>query len=405
MYDFETPRSTFQFVSPRRIVMGENSITSLGQIVKSYKVGKALLVTDKVLRELGALDPAIESLYLAGIEFDIFDDVEPNPTIANVEFGIEMAKKEAFDIVIGIGGGSPLDVAKGISLMATNPGKVNDYLGMFLPVPEKPLPLILVPTTAGTGSELSFGAVFSDHEAHKKTQIYNYEVIPLVAFIDPIMMMGCPSKLTAASGFDALVHAIESYVTKNSNPYSEALAAQAIRLISKGLVPATKDGKNMKARTQMALGSTFAGMAMSASGLGINHALAYPLTTHHNVPHGTANAVFMPYTMTFNAEEVPEKYANVAELMGLETSGLSPKKASLKAIEEILRFLDELGIPKNIKEFGIKEDELFGFAEIIIRDYVPLCMFNPRCMGPFEAYELYLNALNGDHIWTTKLGN
>lgn len=405
MYDFETPRSTFQFVSPRRIVMGENCITSLGQIVKSYKIGKALLVTDKVLREIGALKPAIESLELAGIKFDIFDDVEPNPTIANVDLGIEMAKKEGFDIVIGIGGGSPMDVAKGIALMATNPGKVNDYLGMFLPVPEKPLPLILVPTTAGTGSELSFGAVYSDHEAHKKTQIYNYDVIPLVAFIDPIMMMGCPTQLTAASGFDALTHAVESYVTKNANPYSEALAAQAIRLISKGLVPATKDGKNMKARTQMALGSTFAGMAMSASGLGINHAIAYPLTTHHNVPHGTANAVFMPYTMTFNAEEVPEKYANIADLMGLETSGLSPKKASLKAIEEVVRFLDELEIPKNIREFGIKEDELFGFAEIIIRDYVPLCMFNPRCMGPFEAYGLYLNALNGDQIWTTKLGN
>jgi len=405
MYDFETPRSTFQFVSPRRIIMGENSITSLGQIVKSYKVDKALLVTDKVLRELGALQPAIESLELVGIAFDIFDNVEPNPTIANVELGIEMAKKEGFDIVIGIGGGSPLDVAKGIALMATNPGKVNEYLGMFLPVPEKPLPLILVPTTAGTGSELSFGAVFSDHEAHKKTQIYNYDVIPLVAFIDPIMMMGCAAKLTAASGFDALTHAVESYVTKNANPYSEALAAQAIRLISKGLVPATKDGRNMKARTQMAFGSTFAGMAMSASGLGINHAIAYPLTTHHNVPHGTANAVFMPYTMTFNAEEVPEKYANIAELMGLNTSGLSAKKASLKAIEEVVRFLDELEIPKNIKEFGIKEDELFGFAEIIIRDYVPLCMFNPRCMGPFEAYGLYLNALNGDQIWTTKLGN
>jgi alcohol dehydrogenase class IV len=123
------------------------------------------------------------------------------------------------------------------------------------------------------------------------------------------------------------------------------------------------------------------------------------------VPHGTANAVFMPYTMTYNAEEVPEKYANIAELMGLDISGLSPKRASLKGIEEIIRFLKELDIPLNIKEFGIKEDELFGFAEIIIRDYVPLCMFNPRCMSPFDAYGLYLNALNEDHIWTTKLSD
>jgi len=405
MYDFETPRSPFQFVSPRRMIMGENSIKSLGQVVKGYGVGKVLLVTDKVLRELGVLEPAIESLDLAGIEFDIFDDVEPNPTIENVEHGIEMVKKERFDIVIGIGGGSPLDVAKGVALMATNPGKVNDYLGMFLPVPEKPLPIILVPTTAGTGSELSFAAVYSDHAAQKKTQIYNYELVPLVAIVDPIMMMGCPSKLTAASGLDALTHAIESYVCKNGNPYSEALAAQAIRLIIKGLVPASKDGNDMKARTQMALGSTFAGMAMSASGLGVNHALAYPLTTHHNVPHGTANAVFLPYSMAFNAEEVPEKYANIAEFMGLETTGLSPKEASLKAIETIVSILEELGIPTTIGDFGVKEDELFSFAELIIRDYAPLCMYNPRCMSPFDAYDLYQNALKGDPIWITKLGS
>ena len=405
MYDFGTPRSTFQFVSPRRIIMGENSITSLGQIVKGYQAGKALIVTDRVLRELNVLEPAIVSLELAGIEYGIFDDVEPNPTIDNVEHGIEMAKKGGFDLVVGVGGGSPLDVAKGIALMATNPGKINDYLGMFLPVQQKPLPIILVPTTAGTGSELSFAAVFSDHTQQKKTQIYNYEIVPQVAIIDPIMMMGCPSKLTAASGFDALTHAIESYVCKNGNPYSEALAAQAIRLISKGLVPASKDGNDMKARTQMALGSAFAGMAMSASGLGVNHALAYPLTTHHNVPHGTANAVFLPYSMAFNAEEVPEKYANIAEFMGLETTGLSPKEASLKAIETIVSMLEKLEIPKTIGNFGVKEDELFSFAELIIRDYAPLCMFNPRCMSPFHAYGLYQNALKGDQIWITKLGS
>jgi alcohol dehydrogenase class IV len=275
----------------------------------------------------------------------------------------------------------------------------------MIPVQEKPLPLIVVPTTAGTGSELSFAAVFSDHEAKKKTQIYNYEIVPLVAIIDPIMMMNAPAGLTAAAGFDALVHAIESYVCKNANPYSEALSAKAIGLLIKGLVPACTNGKNMKARAQMAYGSTFAGMAMSASGLGINHALAYPLTTHHDAPHGTANAVFLPYSMTFNAQEVPEKYANIAELMGIDVRGLAPKEASLKGIELIVSLLEELKVPKTIQDFGVKPEEFPVFAETILIDYVPLCMFNPRSMNPFEAYELYQNAYNGDRIWKEKLGS
>jgi alcohol dehydrogenase class IV len=403
MSQYETKRSSFQFGSVEKMLMGENSIRSLGSCLKNLKVKRVLVITDSNLVKAGVVENVLEPLRVESIAFEVYDRVRPDPPILNVEEGTRLAKEGHFEAVLGVGGGSSMDVAKSVALMAANPGSLRDYLGIFRPVPERPLPIILVPTTAGTGSEASFGSVLVDEDGgHVKVQIYNYAIIARVAIVDPVMMMGMPPYVTAVTGLDALTHAIESYVNKNNNPYSDALSSQAIRLIGKGLLPAYRNGRDMKARTRMAIGSTLAGMAMSSSGLGINHALAHPVNNRYNVPHGLANGMLLPYTMVYNADFAPERYADIAELLGEDIQDLSPLEAALKGARRVASFNQEMKIPLSLKEIGVKGEDLFPVAQEVLKLYPQLVIFNPKSMNVVEAHGLYKLALEGQEIWAER---
>ncbi len=346
MNAYETKRSSFQFGSVEKMIMGENSIRSLGSCVRNLKARRVLIVTDSNLVQSGVVENALEPLRVESIDYEIYDQVRPDPPIRNVLEGTRLAKEGRFEAVLGVGGGSSMDVAKSVALMASNPGTLQDYLGIFRPVPVRPLPIILVPTTAGTGSEASFGSVLVDDDnGHVKVQVYNFAIIARAAIVDPIMMMGMPPSVTAVTGLDALTHAIESYVNKNNNPYSDALSSQAVRLIGRGLLAAYHNGKDMRARTQMAIGSTLAGMAMSSSGLGINHALAHPINNRYNVPHGLANGMLLPYSMAYNADFAPERYADIAEFLGEDIQDLSSLEAAIKGARKVAAFNREMKIP------------------------------------------------------------
>jgi len=347
----------FVFSIPTLIVFGCNCVEELGKRVKSLEGSKALIVTDKGIVNSGILEKVENILLKDNIEFIIFDEVEPNPLDTTVERGVDIAIREKCNIVIGIGGGSSMDAAKAVAMRVTNrEGTLLDYIGINR-VKNNPLPIIAVPTTSGTASELTIFSVLTNSKDMTKISIGSDLLTPKIAICDPTLTISMPPNITATTGMDALTHAIESYVTTVATPVTKALALESIRLIANNLRRAVSRGEDLQARTNMLLASLLAGMAFRHTRLGIAHALAMPLGSWDiRLPHGLANALVLPYVMEFNLPGNLEGYAEIAIAMG-ESSGDTLRETALKSVKAVKELIRDIGLPKNLKSVGVKRED------------------------------------------------
>lgn len=367
---------------------GVNVTKSISEDIKEFKVNKVLVVTDEGIVKAGIVDKINEYLKLAGVQGVIYDKVSQNPPIEDVERGVKLLKQEKLNVVIAVGGGSVMDAAKCIAVLGTNKGSIQDYEG-FGKVKELPLPLIAIPTTAGTGSEVNMWAVITDEKEKFKMIIGDPKMAPTLSLIDPIMTKTMPPSLTAATGMDALTHAIECYVTKNAQPLSDILSFEAIKLIVNNLRKAVADGDDIEARSNVLLGNTIVSIAFSTAGLGDVHALAHQLSSFCNVPHGIANVVLLPYVMKFNLIARQDKFIKIAEVMGENIAGLSKREAAFRAVQAVKELSVDIGIPA-LRDLGIKEKDIPDFAEGAMKDLNLLS--NPRRTTLEDVIRIYNEA-------------
>lgn len=359
----------FDYFLPTTNYFGRGSVKVVGEKAKLLGGTKVLVVTDGFLSQLsgGPVEQVVELLKAEGIESVIYDKVEPNPKDTNVSDGLKIYQGEKCDMIITVGGGSPHDCGKGIGIAATHEGDLYDYAG--IDTLENPLPpIIAVNTTAGTASEITRHAVITNTKLKIKYVIVSWRNTPLVSINDPLLMLGKPAALTAATGMDALTHAVESYITLGANPVTDAAAIQAMKLISNNLRQAVANGQNIEARENMAHASLLAGMAFNNSGLGYVHAMAHQLGGLYDMPHGVANAVLLPHVARYNLISNPKKFADMAGFLGENIEGLSVMEAADKAIEALRRLSSDVGIPSGLKELGVKEEDFEYMAEMALKD-------------------------------------
>ncbi|MFQ5996797.1 MAG: iron-containing alcohol dehydrogenase, partial [Dehalococcoidales bacterium] len=323
--------------------------------------------------------------------FGIFDKVEAEPPARIVDECAQVVQAKGYDIIIGIGGGSSLDVAKGASIVATNKGKVLDYAGTDV-VPRSGLPKILIPTTAGTGSEVTRVFVVSDEAEKIKKAVYSDFVLADVAIVDPLLTVSMPPTVTADTGMDALVHAIESYVSVNATPFSDILAIEAIHLIAENLPAAYAKANNMEARFNMSLAATLAGMAFTSGGLGVVHALSNPLGMEYHLTHGRSNAVMLPYVVDCNKIGNLKKYAHITRAMGENIEGLSAYQAAEKLVVCLNRLLEVLNIARKISAYGVSREDIPKFVESSMK-IGRLFIWNPRNLTEEDVKNIYTSAL------------
>jgi alcohol dehydrogenase class IV len=378
---------THAFFSPNRILFGIDAVNGVAAEVKQLGGKKVLIVTDPGLIEAGLVEAIKASLDSGGIAFSLYDQVEPEPPARIVDQCTRYLKDENCDLIIGVGGGSSLDVAKGASIMATNEGSILDYSGADV-VTKRGLPKILIPTTAGTGSEVTRILVITDEASNIKKAVYSKHVLSDVAIVDPMMTLSMPPKVTADTGIDALVHAIEAYVSANATPFSDILAIEAITLIAENVPMAFAKGENVEARYHMSLAATIAGLAFGSGGLGAVHALSNPLGIEYHLPHGRTNAIMLPHVMTYNLIGNPTKFAWIAEAMGEEVEGLSPMEAGALAVEAVKELLNQLNISIRLRDYDIPQKEIPKLVEgtmTVSRLFVP----NPRNLTQEDVEEIF----------------
>ena len=380
---------SYNFYMPMLSFIGEDSLKDSIIEVKKRKFKKALVVTDEMLVKAKLTDMLINELELNGIEYHIYDKTKPNPTITNVNDGIKIFRKENCNFVISFGGGSPHDCAKGIALILANGGEIKDYEG--LDKSEKPqIPLVAINTTAGTASEITRFSIITDEERHIKMAIVDKHVTPIIAVNDPKLMAGMPKSLTAATGMDALTHAIEAYVSTVANPITDACAEKAIALIRDNLKNAVENGSDITARSNMAFAEYLAGMAFNNASLGYVHAMAHQLGGFYNLPHGVCNALLLPHVQEYNIKAAAPRLKKVAELMGADVNGMSDEKGAKKAVELIRKLSQEVGIPESLEKLEVKKEDFSILAENALKD---VCGFtNPIQATKEEIIEIFQKA-------------
>jgi alcohol dehydrogenase len=351
---------------------------------------KALIVTDQGLFKFGVADTIAQYLKDAGVESHIFPGAEPNPTDINVHNGVQAYNDNDCDFIVSLGGGSSHDCAKGIGLVTAGGGHIRDYEGIdksTVPM----TPLIAINTTAGTASEMTRFCIITNTDTHVKMAIVDWRCTPLIAIDDPKLMVAKPAGLTAATGMDALTHAVEAYVSTAANPITDACAEKAITMISQWLRPAVANGENIEARDAMSYAQYLAGMAFNNASLGYVHAMAHQLGGFYNLPHGVCNAVLLPHVCEFNLISCQDRYAKIAELMGVNTEGLTETEAAYAAIDAIRELSSSIGIPSGLTELGVKTEDLAIMAENAQKD---ACMLtNPRKATHAQVVEIFKAAL------------
>jgi alcohol dehydrogenase len=382
----------FNFFIPTNIKVGRGISNSIGSFLDSLGYKKVFLVTDKGVKNAGVLQSIENSLHESSISFEIFDEVVPNPSSENIMFGVQKLKDYNPDSVLAVGGGSSIDTAKGIAIMACNSGDILDYEGVGR-LPNPGLPLTAIPTTSGTGSEVTPSTIVTNTNTHFKAAIISPYLFPAYALLDADLTINLPSEVTAATGMDALTHAIESYTSKTTNPASEAFALHAIELIGKNIEKAYFVGSDISSRENMLVASMLAGAAFSQSRLGNVHAISHTLGGVFNIAHGIANATLLPFVMKFNLPACPEKMANIARALGEDTSNLSIKEAAKLAIDAVIGLNKKLNIPSNIKDLGVTLDVLPKLVEDSMRSGNVL--INPRLTTAKDIKGIIENAYNG----------
>ncbi len=364
----------------------------LPEVVQRLNRVKALVVTDKGLIQFGVAKMVTDVLDEAAISYDIFSDVKPNPTVSNVKAGIESFKKAGADFIIAIGGGSAMDTAKGIGIVINNP-EFDDIVSLegCAPTKNKSVPIVALPTTAGTAAETTINYVIIDENKQKKMVCVDPNDIPAVAIIDAELMYSLPKGLTAATGMDALTHAIEGYITKGAWEMSDMFEIEAVRMIACYLPVAVNEPSNPEGRNGMAVAQYIAGMAFSNVGLGLVHGMAHPMGSLFDVPHGVANALLLPTIMEFNMPACLDKYPEIAKAMGVDTSGMSKKEAAQAAVDAVRDLAVKVGIPQHLSELGISSADIPALAEQAISD---VCTpGNPREVTLDDIKALYEKVL------------
>ena len=347
----------YQFQTPTKIISGIGSTAEIIKELNDLYAKKVLLITDPGLVQAGVAQQVVEMLKQAAVEVEIFDAVEPDPSIQVATKAAEMAKNVKANVLIALGGGSAIDTAKSAALLVTNGGYLKDYAGVNKVV--KPiLPLIAVPTTAGTGSEVTIFAVMSDPEKQEKFTISSALIAPAVAVLDPLLTLKLPPSVTAFTGMDALTHAIEAFTSSIAQPATDALALSAIKLVLKHLPVAVGRGDNIMARDGMLQASLLAGIAFNNAFLGLAHAIASPLGGHFHVPHGLANAVMLPYVMEYNLPTAVRRYAEIGRALGLQAVGDTPRAVAEKTVAAITQLARDINIPEKLSNIGAKEELL-----------------------------------------------
>lgn len=356
-------RNLFSYEMPTKIIYGTGAVVIAGQEIQRLGANKVLLTTDQGIKGAGLLNPVTSALSKAGIDWVVYDQVEADSDVNIVAEATLMAQENQCNCVLGIGGGSSMDTAKAVAVMSTNPGSIYDYVGLDQ-VKNDPLPIVAIPTTAGTGSEVTIWAVISDKEKQLKTGIGSIKMMPDLAICDPELTISLPPLLTAETGMDALTHAIESYVNTATQPISEALAEKSIKMIAEHLRLAVANGEDIEARDGMLMGSLTAALAFNETRLGIAHAWSSPLGAYFSISHGLANAILLPNVMEFNLIGTPDKYAKIADLMGENISGLSIMEAAAKSVEAVRKLLIDIELPRHFRAvIDIEEEDIIKLAE------------------------------------------
>jgi alcohol dehydrogenase class IV len=378
---------THVFYSPTKITIGINSVQQVAHEVKQFGGNKVLIVTDPGVIAAKLLEPIESSLKSGDISYIVYDGVEPEPPARVIDQGAAKFQSEGCDLVLGVGGGSSLDVAKGVSILAANKGRILDFCGIDQ-VPRKGAPMILMPTTAGTGSEVTRVLVLTDEDQNTKNVVFTPYALANAAIIDPLLSLSMPAVVTADTGMDAMVHAIETYVSMNATEFSDVFAERAIQLIADNLPIAWAKGSNTQARYNMSLAATMAGLAFGSGGLGAVHALAYPLGTEYHMTHGRTNAIMLPHVMRYNIPGSPEKYARIAELMGQEIDGYGLLEAAELAVGAVQELLFTIKVSFSIRDYGIPETDLPKLIEGGMKQarlFVP----NPRDLAEEDVASIY----------------
>ena len=381
---------SFMLALPKISLHGAGAIGDMVKLVAGKSWGKALIVTDGHLVKLGLLDSLFAALDAHQLSYELFDAVFPNPTEALVQQGYDAYRNAECDYLIAFGGGSPIDTAKAIKILTANPGPSTNYSGIGK-VTHAGVPLVAINTTAGTAAEMTSNAVIINAERQVKEVIIDPNIIPDIAVDDASVMLDIPAAVTAATGMDALTHAVEAYVSVGAHPLTDANALEAIRLISQWLPKAVDDGHNLEAREMMAYGQYLAGMAFNSAGLGLVHALAHQPGATHNLPHGVCNAILLPVIENFNRPSAVARFARVAQAMGVNIQGMSDEQASQQAIAAIRALSARVGIPSGFSTLGVTKADIEGWLDKALSD--PCAPCNPRRATREEVRELYLEAL------------
>lgn len=381
---------SFMLALPKISLHGAGAIGDMVKLIATKPWGKALIITDGQLVKMGLLDSLFSALDEHQLSYELFDEVFPNPTEELVQKGFAAYQAAKCDYLIAFGGGSPIDTAKAVKILTANPGPSTAYSGVGK-VTNPGVPLVAINTTAGTAAEMTSNAVIIDSVRHVKEVIIDTNLIPDIAVDDASVMLDIPPSVTAATGMDALTHAIEAYVSVAAHPLTDANALESIRLISQWLPHAVDNGHNLRAREMMAYGQYLAGMAFNSAGLGLVHALAHQPGATHNLPHGVCNAILLPVIEAFNRPKAVARFARVAAAMGVDTQSMSEEEASFEAILAIRALSTRVGIPSGFSQLGIKTADIEGWLDNALAD--PCAPCNPRVASREEVRELYLEAL------------
>jgi alcohol dehydrogenase len=366
-----------------RIHFGVGTLQRLGDELKRFREGPVLIVTDPGVLKAGITEQAVKC---SGRDCIIFSDIEPDPSIDTALTCAKAARDAKASVIVGVGGGSAMDTAKVASIIAHAKQPIAEMFGIEL-VEEAGLPLILIPTTAGTGSEVTHIAILSDEQEHLKKGIVSAKLFPAIAIVDPELTLGVPKSVTAASGMDALLHAVEAFTSKNANGVTDTLAKRAMFLIANNLRAAFENGRNIEARSAMLEGAMLAGMAFANAGVTAVHAFAYPIGAEFHIPHGVANSIMMGPVLTFNTPGNPKKFAEAGVAMGLAAS-----TSAEGTIAFMKQLADDIQIPKHLADFGIRDEHIPGLASGVMK-VTRLLANNPRELTHEDAMRLYREVL------------
>ncbi len=381
----------YNFQTTHKIIMGEGALKNIYEEIESLNCKSIVIITDPGIIKSGVIKSLLIILENKNFKYEIFDKVEADPNYKIVYDAVELCKKVKADLIIGIGGGSSMDIAKVTSIMLTNPGSIENYFGINL-VRIAGVKKILIPTTAGTGSEVTPIAILSDEEEKLKKGVVSPYIYPDIAIIDPVLTVGLPPKITAATGMDALIHAIEAYTSINANELSDMFALKAIEYIYPNIRIAYSNGSDIKAREKMLTGSMLAGIAFANAGVTAVHAFAYPIGAEFHIPHGIANTIMFPPVIEFNLIGNLKKFSYLARLFGEKVDNLSHREAAKKFVDSIKTLAEDLNVPQKLSEFGVQEKHISELSNGVMK-VTRLLNNNPRTIDYDDAVKIYKKAL------------